>query len=69
MRRMAASFSMILAADNEARAAIESIRFLAVGPRKFRNLGVTHGRLDVALALVIGEYTRLDAWWVLRRAA
>ena len=63
VRREAASLFNLLAADADARAAIASVRFVPVGPRRFLRLVSLHGgRADVAAALVVGEYTRLSRY-------
>ena len=63
VRRMAAGLHSLFAVDAEARAAVTSVRFLAVGPRQFNGLVTLHGgRAEVALALVMGEYRRLQAY-------
>ena len=63
VRRVAATFAQLIAADPEASAAITNVQFIAVGPRHFPQLVATHGgRTDVALALVHGEISRLRGY-------
>ena len=63
VRREAATLAKTLEADPSAREAIDSIRFVPVGPRRFRGLMLAHqNRLDVALHLIAGEVRRLSQY-------
>ena len=63
VRREAATLARLLAADADARVAIARVRFRAVGPRRFDALVAVHGgRVDVALALVMGELDRMERY-------
>eukprot|EP00418_Pyrodinium_bahamense_P048915 CAMPEP_0179168712 /NCGR_PEP_ID=MMETSP0796-20121207/83000_1 /TAXON_ID=73915 /ORGANISM="Pyrodinium bahamense, Strain pbaha01" /LENGTH=260 /DNA_ID=CAMNT_0020871489 /DNA_START=41 /DNA_END=820 /DNA_ORIENTATION=- len=60
VRREAAGLASQLREDSAAAAVLAGVRFAAVGPRTFEGLVEAHnGRQDVALALVLGEHSRL----------
>ena len=60
VRREAAAFRALLNRDSAAASALDSVHIRPVGARSFDQLVNTHGgRVDVALALVLGEVTRL----------
>ena len=63
VRREAASLAHLLGADAAARDAVASVRFHGVGARSFAALTRLHrGRHDIALALLLGEFDRLERY-------
>lgn len=63
LRREAAALVSQLREDSIAAAVVADVHFTAVGPQNFQDLVAVHsGRTDVALALVVGEYDRLQRY-------
>jgi hypothetical protein len=63
VRREAASLAHLLGADAAARDAVATVRFHGVGARSFSALTRLHrGRHDIALALLLGEFDRLERY-------
>lgn len=65
IRRVAAALHTRLQEERVGGVCFRAVRFVAVGARTFRELVALHNdREDIALALVVGEYTRLQAYRV-----
>ena len=63
VRREAAALRVLLDRDAAAARSLASVRVRPVGARSFAQLVATHGgRADVALALVLGEVSRLRTY-------